>query len=129
MDKTTTTKELRLGNLFKDQLTGEILIIIGITHKDKTFRVLNRDKYPLPNGWKAIPIPLTEQWLIDFGILNSKNWSWNGYTIEYWVEDGDTACFVASADYVHQLQNLYFALTGEELLKGGSNKPSQDNQD
>jgi hypothetical protein len=74
------------------------------------------------------PIPLTEEWLLKFGfevsggeisynknklsiyygdtILSGKNGRtyWNSWTI---LEE--------SPKYVHQLQNLYFALTGEEL--------------
>lgn len=82
------------------------------------------------------PIPLTEEWLIKFGckenftffigkdsgtlneiqvLTNHDNdvWAWN--------QDKEMVCFLASCKFVHQFQNLYFALTGEELnLKHGN---------
>lgn len=78
----------------------------------------------------ATPIPLTEEWLIKFEFIysgmigseqitftkgklmllsrNSKEWNLSGY------DD------LVNIKYVHQLQNLYFSLTGEELKQKGS---------
>lgn len=67
------------------------------------------------------PIPLTEEWLLKFrfekdgGIFhneivlyeNTKRFSYNA---NYFEHDN-----LIDIKYVHQLQNLYFALTGEEL--------------
>jgi len=97
------------------------------------------------------PIPLTEEWLLefgcgkkeindyyketdDFGILFYHEINFNGgwFTLginsdnEYYLcdsgydlDDKDSmasfACGLPSIKYVHQLQNLFFALTGEEL--------------
>lgn len=72
------------------------------------------------------PIPLTEQWLIKFGfekrgmsyILSS---GYGTFVINKWA-DGKlmftNIVLVNSFElkYVHQLQNLYFALMGEELI-------------
>ena len=75
------------------------------------------------------PIPLTEEWLLKFGLQSNKWFCENSFCI---VEDKteDThygwSMKVQNASrtkeiefsyfkYVHQLQNLYFALTGEEL--------------
>jgi len=77
------------------------------------------------------PIPLTEEWLLKLG------WVWNKETNSYEkYPNGDArmhldfndvsnsytmfnyvlkAMIVERIFYVHQLQNLYFALTGEEL--------------
>ena len=83
----------------------------------------------------AKPIPLTDEWLIRFGFENGGYeflfWNLNGFEISgtsSWFEQGDTIGVYAfnwhSTDkthnqlivnYVHQLQNLYFALTSEEL--------------
>ena len=74
------------------------------------------------------PIPLTEEWLVKFGIeLNFEELE-SGFKLLYWVKgafnleidkDGKIYFEVYShyieVKYVHQLQNLYFALTGEEL--------------
>jgi len=75
------------------------------------------------------PIPLTEEWLIKFGFFPSKYK--DGYTIspygkneflldkEYTDEGEWDFCtdenYLKTIKYVHQLQNLYFALTNEEL--------------
>jgi hypothetical protein len=68
---------------------------------------------------KITPIPLTEEWLLNFGL--SKN---NGYPYKFLngfikIRNGFYFYKYYHLDielkYVHQLQNLYFALTGEEL--------------
>ena len=71
------------------------------------------------------PIPLTEEWLLNFGFLkdleNDIFLNINAYAFLYWqnnrVEllDNDNNFMISHCDYVHQLQNLYFALTGKEL--------------
>lgn len=69
------------------------------------------------------PIPLTEEWLLKFGIQKD-------YTNKMWLDleiEAGKYCFgycnyqeefmrICKCEYVHQLQNLYFALTGEELI-------------
>lgn len=83
------------------------------------------------------PIPLTEQWLIDFGFSN-KDYDDRLYILfnqenkilfEYkFFKNGKIDCYLAGAinqkrvmfddlkiKYAHQLQNLYFCLCGEEL--------------
>jgi hypothetical protein len=75
------------------------------------------------------PIPLTEEWLVKFGINNVSQTNWIYYqtkigyyniTIEngvfkFWLADCDDCGYSIDIISVHQLQNLYFALTGEEL--------------
>ena len=75
------------------------------------------------------PIPLTEEWLLKFGFCDQ-----NGYLIHLEnelpidlvykdgvvsLEDSNelvtSTYFLNKIKHVHQLQNLYFALTGEEL--------------
>lgn len=80
------------------------------------------------------PIPLTEEWLVKFGCetrrtnsghaylsfekINPKTDYGSGFEL---YEDGLFLCDCDGGrignkiEYVHQLQNLYFALTGEEL--------------
>jgi hypothetical protein len=61
------------------------------------------------------PIPLTEEWLIKFGFDEQ-----NKTELGFW-NNGDAIYFSFGSEYdvkleyVHQLQNLYFALKGEEL--------------
>ena len=78
---------------------------------------------------KGKPIPLTEEWLLKFGFEKESNKSYStGEEIVYGVYKLDELTYnsiqknwwfngVLSNQpiYVHQLQNLYFALTNEEL--------------
>lgn len=83
------------------------------------------------------PIPLTEEWLVKFGFDNKFGFkkqfgeSYEEGTIifEYYFNTeelkifqgyggGDGGYIKIKCKYVHQLQNLYFALTGEELTIG-----------
>lgn len=67
------------------------------------------------------PIPLTEEWLIKFGFDVNNRPNWIDQLQEYSIVCGNTQYLKGSAKnimpikYVHQLQNLYFALTGEEI--------------
>jgi hypothetical protein len=74
---------------------------------------------------KAKPIPLTEEWLLNFGFEKDERneyWFWKncisvsvlGY-IELLSFNKQSFKTNLKLDYVHQLQNLYFALIGEEL--------------
>ena len=66
------------------------------------------------------PIPLTEEWLTKFGFeliegnfhlyANGFSLDINGSITKFWVNET-----IVDIKYVHQLQNLFFALTGEEL--------------
>jgi hypothetical protein len=75
------------------------------------------------------PIPLTEEWLLKFGFEenegifkiwldcpNERTYLLHSPNDEY-IEicRGGQVCCRPMIYYVHQLQNLYFALTGEEL--------------
>jgi len=80
------------------------------------------------------PIPLTEEWLVKFGFdkvgialtsiaiaplnlpctFNLPNTPFNFCQGKLILTTG-TGDFCVNIEYVHQLQNLYFALTGEEL--------------
>jgi hypothetical protein len=71
-------------------------------------------------GCEFSGIPLTEEWLIEFGFKCKsygygkdewKQWKFNGYSL-----NGFT-CIMSGVElkHVNQLQNLYFALTSEEL--------------
>jgi hypothetical protein len=69
------------------------------------------------------PIPLTKEWLIRFGF--EYNYSFDLYSksgfdiqllengIEFYI--GEYGSYFTWIECIHQLQNLYFALTGQEL--------------
>jgi len=102
-------KQLRIGN-YVDLSEG-----FSVHNDILTVSIKNIGWY---NEFK--PIPLTEEWLIKFGfeILN-KNAIYN-YLLLYWNIKDEEYDFVregkaTTIKYIHQLQNLYFALTEEEL--------------
>lgn len=69
------------------------------------------------------PIPLTEEWLVKFGFKQDMD-GWKLKDESYIYDEGFLHTDIGDAyrvsivpiKYVHQLQNLYFALTGEELI-------------
>jgi len=114
-------KDLRLGNLILDP-DGAIDKVVGYHWGDSGMGYVFRlDKYPNNPSITIInPIPLTEEWLIKFGFEKSSgrtkhyhHWD-NGVTAIKQVlgEFGMEGVFTK---YVHSLQNLFFALTQEEL--------------
>lgn len=130
-------KELRIGNLVKYSLSNipqEIKSIISV-HGDY---IVNFQNSEFSNTIDKIkPIPLTEEWLLKFGFikLDNNKYGIGTYNNEYWIEFVmDRVFFFIAAymdsppsvgvKYVHQLQNLYFSLTGEELaqVSEGENK-------
>jgi len=105
--------ELRIGNLVMDgkdieQVNARMIDMLVKTEADFD------------------SIPLTEEWLLKFGFQKSMSWTYvvelkgNLKLVYYLGEKGWSIGFKSYSDfsnleYVHQLQNLYFALTGEEL--------------
>jgi hypothetical protein len=131
--------ELRIGNLlrcedvnivFRDGqkvsiFENEIFTVCNVTDKQFSVKRDNGQSFDsvVTNGLTFTPIPLIEEWLLksgfaipqpEFAILNK-----NGYEL-YFCFDYEGATLAldkknTEVKYVHQLQNLYFALTNEEL--------------
>ena len=69
------------------------------------------------------PIPITEEWLLKFGF--EKNLYWRKDWLQIQQSENEFSIYISDDymgqeygepfKYVHQLQNLYFALTGAEL--------------
>jgi hypothetical protein len=116
--------ELRIGNLISYTIEDDLderkkwsevseIDAVDILHltkfKDKNYK----------------PIPLTEEWLLKFGFVKQRHEYIKGdYCLTLitdttsWLLAENTNVFFyigTNLDYVHQLQNLYFALTGQEL--------------
>ena len=74
------------------------------------------------------PIPLTEEWLLKFWFISNPyedRYEKGSIHIECIKTKGETYLWIENMPhikYVHQLQNLYFVLTGEELTDGGNNE-------
>jgi hypothetical protein len=117
--KKLKAEELRIGNLvlWKEQ---EILEITGIKpHVDDY--MLTTD-----TGWRYLkncsPIPLTEDWLLRMGfekedkqrytVYRKHLFTYNQIQAAWWYNG---QVLVIQPEYVHQLQNLYYALTSQEL--------------
>ncbi len=123
--------ELRIGNLVMRGLTGEATHIYGHGITELAIEeIAHPSKKPM-----YLPLPITEEWLLKFGFGKySAPENINGVKHVFNVDEavllesiGDIKgglhimciCrgdyFRDNLHYVHQLQNLYFALTGEEL--------------
>lgn len=129
-----TSNELRIGNLARDKVSKTELKVVGLTENNVVSYVIDRSKFPLANGWAIEPLPLNEEHLLKFGFEKIKDfdvytnvWELKGFMVslgEYinihvdWADDGtdnyhSIVCYEEL--HVHTLQNLYFALVGEEL--------------
>lgn len=113
-------KELRIGNYIKKE--GEVFQCSSYT-----MVMVERDN----SGYERIP--LTEEWLVKLGLyleMPPLGAIWSVYRIDKYsvrcVRDQWEFLITEKAklpqdiieikiQYVHQLQNLYFALTGKEL--------------
>ena len=130
--------ELRIGNFisinFGNCDDGKIVTVDGVSDCE----IYNEEHgYSPCNEFK--PIPLTEQWLLDFGFEETIEGSFikefDGSTLIIFIINGvaqpiykhyssyseneidvvNAVCLLP-VEYVHQLQNLFFALTQEELI-------------
>ena len=119
-------RELRIGNLVLNE-DGLIHQVDGVNSLGVTSRQPNI-KEPFENAHvdRYKPIPLTEEWLVRLGFVGSHSlykiddgkfyFSINIQTRVAYINDGEGYEGAAKILYVHQLQNLYFALTGQELV-------------
>lgn len=95
--------ELRIGNYVHSNIIDDTIQVSIITSEIK-----------------ADPIPLTEEWLIKFGFKeNEFSLVFENGLIGVYEQDNlfwfDTNTDCIEIKHVHQLQNIYFALTGKEL--------------
>jgi hypothetical protein len=117
MKKIEKASEVRLGNLYKE----------GNDFKEIDFTDLNGLLMGF-DEWKLDPIPLTEEWLLKFGFEITKNFQTKDRFQTHkkdgiiWFEYGYIR---VELKYVHELQNLYFALFGEELTIKQQEKPKE----
>ena len=126
------SSELRIGNYVAS--TNFIYIIKEVGEKYVRIKGIDLDydyNYPLCEITNLKPIPLTKEWLLKFGFdFSVDTWYLKGVAIweteccdakgneeiGFFYELRDVGMMDMHIKYVHQLQNLYFALTGEELI-------------
>ena len=115
-------RDLRIGNYIFSKETQSIQKITGITEEHPFFDSITFD-YP---NWDEIePIKITVEWLEMLGFKQNKFdsvYEIDNCQIEIYFFDNESRCTVCvdsvinkKIEYVHQLQNLYFSLTGSEL--------------
>lgn len=129
-------KEVRIGNLLKKD--GVVVTIDGRSIFDMWCAKFYAENYD--------PIPITEEWLLRFGFKNSE--SINKSNSFFYKPVGGSELHInpdngvvwierytnifnnpALIEYVHQLQNLYFALTGKELQLTTQQQPDNTTPD
>ncbi len=116
--------ELRIGNLVERD--GNILEVIRIA-KDGiiNYNLVKKSQGMRVNNGNVIPISLTKEWLLRFG-FSEKLGNWELPNFRFHLNkpmnfDGFIFCegysvITDKIQFVHQLQNLYFALTNTELI-------------
>lgn len=124
---------LMLGNLAQDQ-EGNLLKVVHLNANMKSnigFEVIDRDQFPLKDGWQAEPIPINEKILkilgwqhyngkksgdltkdtlmkIDVDFIDGKIKIKSHYEGKHLYRD-------TKIKYVHELQNFVSALNGRNL--------------
>ncbi len=124
--------EVRIGNLFTNENGDKILEVCTITRNGFTCTGIKRHEF-VNNIGSPKRIDLHEDWLIKFGIKRCEiyfgnneslqlDWTGEHYNIWHRQYDDDQHVVIfgniimqIEIKYVDQLQNLYYALTGEEL--------------
>ena len=102
--------ELRIGNCIKLNNSYTTLVPRDFQRYCKSFGIFEEFEQ----------IPITEDWLLKADFEKIENGKYlnsfyvtiiNNYCV-FWITD----TYSIAIEYVHQLQNLYFALCGEELV-------------
>ena len=111
---------LQIGNYVLNR-HGELSVVTGYTFSEFL--------YPKMSGYYGIEaIPLTREFLLRLGFSHSNNNNYykseNGFGLFWNDTPDDVAMFEKGVywgdhylhiKYVHQLQNLYFSITGDQL--------------
>lgn len=127
--KELTAKELRIGNWIRHKYSAPDFMVSEINAFSENNTV---------NGiglCDCKPIHLTEQWLNELGFIKDDNGNYliglqthylellpsNGYWYPTYVQapemshENEQRVSTNRIEFVHELQNLFFALTGREL--------------
>ena len=112
--------EMRIGNWYSE---------FGMNYEKVNWIVLQHIHESIESFIWVQPIPLTEKWLLKFGFKWKQIKDLSSYTLPklelYQYSSNNNKIFFEYADgevelkYVHQLQNLYWELCGEEFKMEG----------
>lgn len=131
-------RELRLGNFIQQssiKAGGSIIEKMKVGAPNGFLKVNAEYFMFYLDSYLFSPIPITEEWLIKFGFLKT---SIDGNFYSLYLNDSDEESFSRQrieviglkyielcrsgicfkrfeCKYIHELQNLYYALTGKEL--------------
>jgi len=120
--------ELRIGNLVNYEQTTHVITNLNKDYCSSMWIDDDDIRNPYIHNYENIkPIRLTDEWLGKFGFINNYkqilllNW---GFWCEFEEDIGwiisqgfkNKRSELCSIIFVNQLQNLYFALTNEELI-------------
>jgi len=124
-------RELRYGNLVT--CLGKEVELIGISKwNGNNYTTLHYAEFKgmIPiQLFHLKPIPLTEEWLLKFGFVYTddvdnlnRDYKLQEFEIQLHLDVNDFVCCNTIPNYVqikhvHQLQNLYFDFTDEELTR------------
>jgi hypothetical protein len=123
MKKELQSKDLRIGNLVIRKESGVKTIIKSINENSVRTNIGT-----LPYNL-LLPVPLTELTLEMLGFDKSQDLLVRGLIMRYSFSNKIIELIRYETlidfkiEYVHELQNLYFALTGEELELKNESKP------
>ena len=115
--------ELRVGNFIYHNICGEkqVLKIINITDYAVNLDISNGEVSDQIDFDEIEPIILTEELIIECGLIKRGNeYSLGDFIGEIFYDGfnytaGEGCIMGEPILYLHQLQNIYFALTNEEL--------------
>ena len=103
-------KELRIGNLVNYRIIDEF------DERKEWYEVSTIDAEDLNNIDEDYqPIPLTDEWLLKFGFEKIERFLYQNYALQLIIRDNKIYFSRVHIESVHRLQNIFFALTNEEL--------------
>ena len=121
-NKIMNLTELRIGNYVCTSYMKKGVFKVNAIHSDRLYfesviENFKSDTIPI----YVEPISLTEKWLLKAGFERvfhtGSTYSLRDFNVSDFGENGIYHYYVKQPmKYVHQLQNLYFAMTGEKLV-------------
>lgn len=110
-------KELRIGNSIN--YNGIICKVEAITNEYVSISGYEENRFTPIKIEDIKDEPITEEWLLDFGFEKRKvdfpSFQLNGIQINCINGKWQDYASQRGLPHIHELQNLYFAMTGEEL--------------